>query len=1275
MVDALVFLKGGAKVYRHKINKILAIALAMLIVISALSLPVYATQSGGNTPGGGNGDGTVGNNEQSHEHGGTGGDGNSNIGGFGLGGWFTEQQGFRLYMVDTKSGDVGAGNIVSNVLDFEFPGTPASSKDRTPDAARGYNWHPDMMYWKPAYPSPNRDFSTARGIYSTDALTILDGMPKFTTDEDNPRPNGNAITEWALELDDEGIHKINRVVAVLFSAEYQSRNSVPVLKAIKYNNSIDMYDAYLEGKVALVIEPVYWYVPAGYTNPNDYHNHTPVNFLGEPNQKTNGAKIYAYGSVHNLAEKSKEYAKRLYYTEADKNGNYIGTTYFEPVGNAGGWCRFISNLWPHALQLSDSDPNIPPYTLVEQPGGYLNMDEILDGHSGYNLRVYKEEDHPDKWATYLAHNEYYKGGKLVSRPVGGGKPPVNAPKQAPKVDIATRPVKIIKIYEDILIKNDGTEEIEKSWLKCDKSTSYSRVIDIQDEPLKNPEYKVEHWYTAVDEGPWGGFPWADTWKPWQPGYDSSGFKGESSTTITVPDYHGDQSFDVLIVHLVKREKEDPPTEEVKLILNESEISHAYNTYEITEMNPNNTGAIMEWTYGSMSGVCNAQVTTSETKEVANTCNSGCMVSYNPLAVKPGHHFPWEGAPCPDGGTHSETVITTVDCNKPYTLADRDYRYNYKGAVLTPKTIANIDPFKVKNNTSWVTTQPFGSIESIDGGTNKAEGLAQDFIVWRGDDIPTLAGYKPSSSSPIGQLLDGAPQIGKDKGSPANHTRKPGESVYKEEAKIKFIDDRMTYLTDYETSAACPIHKDHKHPVIHTVKVQPEVNAEAIIHYYSGAKKAPAKAKADASSALTKHFGDGGFGNHHTTVIYNEPETLKFTPYIKMTYMNVGQPRDGVRTEVDILSQWPSEMTMSSGMTVGWKSAAGDGNGYNVALRSDQWATDNKATSGDKGWNKSNQVLDGGNIFQLTTADCDGKSYGATVHITGYYPVITGSSSLPGSMPSSFAYPSDWANDNRGAADVAAVQGNIVNLLSKCYMQMYVSSGLAENRADVNNYSALGGIPVLPGQPVPNGQIASEDEKYYLRPDANPSAPNYAGLVATPSGVNTTKYEFSADTEGNIKMNGSVILTKGQGPSELTNRMAKEIDSYTKVVTNLCGALNRNKGKDETAKWAPDGAWYNEAVEGIYVYVSDASVKVGLPNNDHAGVGGVQAVLDPRLCPSSTGTSEKYTKAYIWQFNTAMQKGVSSVKIFGNRTAVGLPDLTGILKTRPAFTCISIQDSD
>lgn len=92
--------------------------------------------------------------------------------------------------------------------------------------------------------------------------------------------------------------------------------------------------------------------------------------------------------------------------------------------------------------------------------------------------------------------------------------------------------------------------------------------------------------------------------------------------------------------------------------------------------------------------------------------------------------------------------------------------------------------------------------------------------------------------------------------------------------------------------------------------------------------------------------------------------------------------------------------------------------------------------------------------------------------------------------------------------------------------------------------------------------------------------------------------------------------------------AKEIDDRTKFITNFVSALTRNKGNDKTAEWAnkPDGKWYNEAFDGVYLVRQATSMEIGLMYSPIR-----VAALDPALCPPNRGQSDLYSKAFLSQF--------------------------------------------
>ena len=101
----------------------------------------------------------------------------------------------------------------------------------------------------------------------------------------------------------------------------------------------------------------------------------------------------------------------------------------------------------------------------------------------------------------------------------------------------------------------------------------------------------------------------------------------------------------------------------------------------------------------------------------------------------------------------------------------------------------------------------------------------------------------------------------------------------------------------------------------------------------------------------------------------------------------------------------------------------------------------------------------------------------------------------------------------------------------------------------------------------------------------------------------------------------------------------DINKKTSFITNIMASLNRNMGSDRTASWsASDGAWYNEAFDGMYLVRQHATLSIGLQYSSTR----VNA-LDPALCPVNVGQSDLYTKAFRSQFRLD-EKSVATIAI-------------------------------
>lgn len=171
-------------------------------------------------------------------------------------------------------------------------------------------------------------------------------------------------------------------------------------------------------------------------------------------------------------------------------------------------------------------------------------------------------------------------------------------------------------------------------------------------------------------------------------------------------------------------------------------------------------------------------------------------------------------------------------------------------------------------------------------------------------------------------------------------------------------------------------------------------------------------------------------------------------------------------------------------------------------------------------------------------------------------------------------------------------------------------------------------------------------------------------------------DLNADTYvlGGKSYGASVTLlgTKKDPVTTMLNRSedAKRIDDKTKFITNFVSAVTRNQGKDLTAKWAnkPDGKWYNEAFDGVYLVEQAASLHVGFKMGETR-----VSALDPALCPQNKGQSDLYTSAFLSQFCTdsnsnaacAQGKVKNYIGTFKD-TDITLPDMEKLYQSKKFY---------
>ena len=453
----------------------------------------------------------------------------------------------------------------------------------------------------------------------------------------------------------------------------------------------------------------------------------------------------------------------------------------------------------------------------------------------------------------------------------------------------------------------------------------------------------------------------------------------------------------------------------------------------------------------------------------------------------------------------------------------------------------------------------------------------------------------------------------------------------------------------------------------------------------------------------------------------QSSNLKFYPYIKMSYMITAdnlsfsgykaEPNEENSRTVYMLSDKSSTILPTDSVEISWFNKTQADGGYGLQMTSTQWSVHNRATQGDDGWQGVNQVLPGGALYQLKTTDTE--SYIKTIT----YNTLVDDPSR------------DWitvADPNKYTSNYVVTEVNkyldeLTNVIENYRIVQWVSKTIGADTAWENESTSVkiaGG-----GESLSNLGLsgkASKDSKYTLvngtdaqgvtEADIDIQREYYESIIYKGfTDINGDIYiaQISIDTQNkrldqatldkivdllepicgtNLKttltgldsnMKYSIVKI-GSKADQLTKILSNlqansqynylyTLDNKTKFITNLVKSVERNAGDDKlNATWTDDGKWYNEAFDGMYLVMQEATYKVGI------GVPSIRtAVLDPNLCPSKSSTSAIFTKAHMSQFCLDSKSTVAQNEEDGyagtfEGTKVYLPNLTNMFISRPFY---------
>lgn len=508
------------------------------------------------------------------------------------------------------------------------------------------------------------------------------------------------------------------------------------------------------------------------------------------------------------------------------------------------------------------------------------------------------------------------------------------------------------------------------------------------------------------------------------------------------------------------------------------------------------------------------------------------------------------------------------------------------------------------------------------------------VLWRGEDDLTVAQWKNDTStnnlmSEIGFKVANAPQgirktsdfvntfTAKFSGAYKDNSTKYGASTASPHSN-KTCTQKMNYIFKSDTALSLS-------------------NIKVLVKVYSGQSS-----RDNSNEALKKNQAEAG--------------SITFYPYIKMRYDKYTSSYENVKSQTAyVLGKYARTLNLRNGVTVKF---VPEDDSNTLEVQSNQWSTH---TSLIKNINSlfgttdnAYKVIPGGATLNIKNRD-DAKS--KDVKVITYQCILEGDGKTQVDYTGSVS--GDFTEATADSNHKATVD-SVVESLKTLRLELFGNKSAKKEPFSGENITKSKKF---------NGKSISSDSKY--------NWDDFNDLYINVAEGNTSKekYVFSADAEGNIRMNGEVIVTKGQGAESINNRTAKTINDKTQVVTQLVKALERNTGSDNSTAWSSaDGKWYNEAFDGVTVLVSTTTINTGLWDPMERST-----VFDPKLTPNQSSKENIGTSFYSFQMRTAAYSDLyeGEVNRVGNFMGVNVysnVDLTELFKTDKWFSSnITTQD--
>jgi len=869
------------------------------------------------------------------------------------------------------------------------------------------------------------------------------------------------------------------------------------------------------------------------------------------------------------------------------------------------------------------------------------------GKKGLSLHLYSltpEKDAIDSTCTYDEnYDSHYKPEKAPNK-VTGTADEKEKKKEAYKVTIVkTYRVKKINLDGDVKYIDKGTFV-----RKYNPST-----IDIENEPKTKIQYHVIGYQTtdkvkkSIDALKWksimknkklvGNATKSATVKPNNDAVVTTVTlhkkvekqkNKKTGKTETVKQKHDET---VLYVLLQKEEKEKPISGDYTL--KQSQISKKVDLYKTEKGKNILKGHSFVWDSSALNDACG------------------------------GHTYFCGGKYCSGHIRHCSWSLADTSLN----LAIMNARYRadeYKYNIAYKAWDDEWEDTLVSGNRRTLSSYSFNSqnLSNIDGGTHRFEHYY--LVFHRGKDALCLAKWKNTAAG-----INTASLEKLDSFYSANQSKGLRRKVdFKGRISAKFIDNSDDIYTSSSGSEGCSDSDVADSPIPFIAGI------EIAYLTFSGSRSGGSSNNDIEDETMTNpgvHSGthDGiTYGSNTVSTATMAKSGLKFSffPYIRMRYDSMGAKDK----EVYVLGEYARSLNFNSACQVIWDKTAKP----NMTLESLQWSTHSQALKN----HEVNSVLPGGATFTLRVLSSSKKAKNnrQTITVKTYQPVLEGDG-LTQVKNTTLTNGLDYSKFTRSAAEKndEKTTKNIVDALNQLKVAQW------QNRKD--NSDPFKGILVDSGTDISSlatgSKHASTAKKYYFKAAKGKGFIN-AHIVSTSEQF----YTFTADYKGNIKMNGTTILTKGQGksyikklknePNDSPKKIALDINEKTLVLEKLCDALERNRGYDDDAAWAgSDGKWYNEAFDGITYEEITTKIETGMIEPTERS-----SVLDPKLCPINQGKSDFFS-----HFQTAGIKMNSYSDMYYNMDNmlgtfngkdIYTEDLDKLYYTRPFYVPnVNVQD--